>query len=285
MLLKSIYRIIHYKYSLINKNYYNEIMKIYLRLIYFLKYKNSDMFNDVNIETTTACNRRCENCPNSIYDRSLPQNEKLLPEELFKRIIDDLRAIKFTGRISPHSFGEPLMDKRLEILMKYAHEYLPKAKLEIYTNGDLLDINILNNLYDAGVKNYVITLYGNQKEVEANEKRMTDLKKYIKENKKEISMEINKFSNRLNLSNRGGIIKIHKNTKTIACQAYNNPLVINYKGDVVLCCNDYFGQITFGNIENNSLLEIWSKKSFKTIRKEVRENLFRLDICQRCIAY
>ena len=284
MLLERFHSVTTNNYSFIISHLRNEMMKIVLRIFDLIKYRNSDMFNDVNIETTSFCNRRCDNCPNSIFNRSLQKNEKLLAEELFKKIIDDLKSIKFTGRISPHSFNEPLLDKRLVRLMKYAHNALPKAKLVIYTNGDFLDIIIMNDLYKAGVKSYVITLYGTHNEIEKNEKRMFDLKKYIKEKKMNISLEINNFSSRSNLSNRGGLINVKNISKTLACQSFTNPLVVNCEGDVILCCNDYLGQETFGNVEKESLLNIWNSERFKIIRKDVRNDLFNLNICKKCTA-
>ena len=42
----------------------------------FIKYGTADMFDDIDIETTTFCNRRCSYCPNSLFDRGLKENEK-----------------------------------------------------------------------------------------------------------------------------------------------------------------------------------------------------------------
>jgi GTP 3',8-cyclase len=283
MLINSIYRKIPYKYSISIKNLYHKLLKLYLKTFYVLKYKNMDMFNDVNIETTTLCNRRCDYCPNSIYDRSLKQNEKLMSEAVFTKIIDDLKKIKFCGRLSPHLFGEPLLDKRMVKLMKYAHDNLPKTKLVIYTNGDLLSNKLLEDLYKAGVKNYVVALHGNGLENEANSLRICNIKKQIHKSMKSIKIDLIKFHKNMYLSNRGGLVKGHKVTDTMLCQYANNPLVINYKGDVLLCCNDYFGKVVFGNIENESLLTIWNKEGFKKIRKEVKKKIFKLDICKTCI--
>ena len=282
MLLKNIYRIIPREHAILFKDGYHLILKQYLKLFYLLKYGKTDMFNDINVETITSCNRRCEYCPNSIFDRSLKQNEELMHEELFKNIIDNLKSINFTGRISPHFYGEPLLDRRLMNLMKYAYDTLPRAKLVIYTNGDLLDLNTLKNLYEVGVRDYVITLHGeNTKEL--NKNRIINLKNDMRKNRMGVHINFIEINYNSWLSNRGGLVKIKNVSKNIHCQDSTNPLVINYKGDVLLCCNDYLGRVKFGNVTEHSLLEIWDRESFKKVRKEIKNKIFKLDICKKCV--
>ena len=127
MLLKSNYCGFHHEYLRVLRGIYYSLAKAYQRSFFVVKYGNPDMFNDIIIETTTQCNRRCGYCPNSVYDRSLKHNSHLMSEHLFMKIINDLKEMRFAGRISPHFYGEPLLDKRLYRLMKYAHDTLPKA--------------------------------------------------------------------------------------------------------------------------------------------------------------
>jgi radical SAM protein with 4Fe4S-binding SPASM domain len=283
MLLRTIYRKIPFEYAIVLKEVYRWLYKIYLKLFNFFKYGNSDMFNNINIETTTCCNRRCSYCPNSIYERSLKKNENLMSEEMYIKIINDLKKIKFTGRISPHFFGEPLIDERLVRLMKFTHDILPKVKLVIFSNADPLDTNLLEKLYNVGVSRYVITLHGNEKHKEKIRNKINDLKKFVKINKLHIDFNLINFTEKTKLSNRGGLVKIKETTKKCSYQNPTNPLVINYKGDVLLCCNDYFGSICFGNITTDYLLDIWNRDEFKKIRKEISRKIFKLDICKKCL--
>ena len=116
-----------------------------------------DIIHDINMETSTVCNRRCSYCPNSIYDRGLEKNKKDMPFWLFKKIIDELSEINFEGRLSPHFFNEPLLDERIFTLIKYAITKLPKARIVLYTNGDFLTPITYNALIEAGVSGFVIT--------------------------------------------------------------------------------------------------------------------------------
>ncbi|MBU1121026.1 radical SAM protein, partial [Candidatus Micrarchaeota archaeon] len=101
----------------------------------FLRYKTLDMFDAVEIETNTECNRKCVNCPNFLFERE----KGLMETNLYKKIINELSETKYNGRLSPHFYNEPLLDKRLLLLMSYTRDKLPEAFICVYTNGDLLD--------------------------------------------------------------------------------------------------------------------------------------------------
>jgi len=281
MFFNRVYRNITNKTSILS-NAKIILLKTYLKLYYILKYGNTDMFNDINIETTTLCNRRCKYCPNSIFERSLEKNEKFMPEHVFRKIINDLKCIHFTGRISPHLYGEPLLDKRIVSLMRYAHEVLPKATLEMYTNGDFLNIEIIESLYEAGVHNYAISLHGNKKERDASRKRISYFIQYFKNEQKCISIDFIDLDSKYNFSNRGGLIRVKNESRQIRCKEPTNPLVINYRGDVLLCCNDYLDKVTFGNVMTETLINIWNSNSFKSTRNRNRKNNYILDICKKC---
>ena len=72
---------------------------IFRNLYKLLSHGTVDMFDGISIETTTYCNRRCSYCPNSTFDRGEKKNEKLMEVWLFKKIIDELRDIKYKSII------------------------------------------------------------------------------------------------------------------------------------------------------------------------------------------
>ncbi|VVB86493.1 Coenzyme PQQ synthesis protein E [uncultured archaeon] len=242
-----------------------------------IKYGTFDFFDDVNIEINTSCNRRCEYCPNSVYDRGLLKNEKLMNEEIFKKIINQLAEIKFDGRISPHFYGEPLLDKRIITFVKFIREKLPKSKISIYSNGDFLTVEKYEELVHAGVNLFVITQHS--KEMNKNIK---ELFKYLKNNRsKKIIYE--KITSATPLYNRGGLVKPIKMNYKPRCSLFDNPLIIDHAGNVLLCCNDYHSSIKFGNINEKNLLEIWNSTFYKEIRKQIKNYDHKLDICQKCV--
>lgn len=282
MIKKIIYRNLPPAYASFLKRAYHFFLGFHVNSYNYLKHNTTDMFNALNIETTTYCNRRCYYCPNSLSDRGLKENERYMQEDLFKKIIDELAGMDFRGRISPHLYGEPLLDKRLPALIGYAHDKLPRARLEIYTNGDFLDIGMLDRLYEAGVQHYYVTLHGTGKEQKEGKKRIDKLEQYIKKAKRKIKIDLLILGKENPLSTRAGLVKVNITKKTPICLFYNSPLAINYQGDVVLCCEDYLGEVVLGNLENENLMDIWNKKNFKDIRRQLRKSVYKLNICKRC---
>ncbi|PID51799.1 MAG: hypothetical protein CR972_05305, partial [Candidatus Moraniibacteriota bacterium] len=131
---------------------------IKMKMLY--KYHTTDFFNDIDIEVNSSCNRRCAYCPNSISDRGAIKNERLMPVDVYKKIIDELAELDFTGRLSPIFYGEPLLRKDLADLMRYTCQKMPRAHIKMTTNGDLLTVERYLELVDAGVKKFLITQHG-----------------------------------------------------------------------------------------------------------------------------
>src|SRR5689334_10289174 len=90
------------------------------------------MFRAVEIEVNSMCNRKCVYCPN-VSDKRPPG---YMDDRLFNKIIDELGAIDFDGRLSYHFYGEPLLDKRLPGFIERSKQRVPHSHTEIYSNGD-----------------------------------------------------------------------------------------------------------------------------------------------------
>jgi radical SAM protein with 4Fe4S-binding SPASM domain len=247
------------------------------RLKLFLKHWSFDNFYMIIIETTTSCNRRCSYCPNSLYSRE----QKLMDFNLFKKIISDLQKTDYNGIIAPHLQGEPLLDNRMPELISYAKEKLPHAAFHIYTNGDFLTKETFDKLVTSGVNKFCVTEHENKKSPQF-------LSWYEKatfaDKRKIIFKKINQDSR---LSNKGGLIKVKKNTiKPIGnrCLLGGFMFTINVDGECLLCSNDFFGQYSFGNVKDKSIMEIWNDKKYKKIRRDLNRGKFNLDICKKCFS-
>jgi len=264
------------------KNLYFDyfVFPIY-RLKYKLHYNTFDFFSSIAIETTTYCNLRCKNCPNSIYERGILKNKKLMPMFLFKKIINELAEINYCGEILLHFYGEPLTDARLPLLVSYAKQKIPKAKIHINTNGFLLTPDIYKKLIHLGIEEFLITQYG--KEMPNNVKKVVD---YLKTRpKKENKIKYRILGEDILLSNRGGELKIDNSVdyERPICLYPNTAVHIDYQGNLVLCCNDYHSSITFGNLNKENLVDIWNKENYKNLRKQLRKKIFKLPICRKCV--
>ena len=252
----------------------NKVGAFYYRLLNIFRHGTSDFFYIVEVETTTACNLRCSYCPNSKFTRSLPENKKDMKLELYHKIVDELAGLKYKGRFSLHFYGEPLMDKKLPELVAYAKEKLKNANIVLFTNGELLTINKYNELTNAGIQKFVVTQH-----LAKESNNIKNVLAYRKINgTKSVILEYNKLKKK-DMTNRGGLVNIHQKRMKYCTLASDN-LVIDYNGNVVLCCNDYLSSVKFGNINDEKIIDVWNKKFYKKIRYELRKGIFNLDICK-----
>ena len=196
-----------------------------------------------------------------------------MPFEIFKKAIDDLSAIDYSGRISPHFFGEPLLDNRLPELMAYARKKLPKSEIVIHTNGIRLTKEKYDACMSAGVTGFLVT-----KHTKAMPKNIVDIvdSKYAAHG----TLKVRTIDS-LTLFNRGGSVKPVKERKMKKCFYLSDEISITHTGNVV-CTNDFSETHVFGNVTHSNLLDIWNDTEFRKIRKEVRTGEFNLDMCKKC---
>ena len=66
------------------------------------------------------------------------------------------------------------------------------------------------------------------------------------------------------------------------CRALDTHVAILHDGRVVACCLDYSGQITLGNITNQSLIEILNSSVSKDLREGFEKHELHHPLCQSC---
>ena len=66
------------------------------------------------------------------------------------------------------------------------------------------------------------------------------------------------------------------------CRALDTHVAILHDGRVVACCLDYSGQITLGNIAEQSLAEILELPTAKNLREGFEKHELRHPLCQSC---
>lgn len=246
------------------------------RIIASLRYEIFNIFSVISIETFSACNRRCSYCPNSKFDRGLIKNSKTLKTELFYKIINELVELKWFGQIQLNFYNEPLMDERLPELVKYTRLKLPACSIEIYTNGDFLTVDLYKKLVESGVTDLII--------MEHSERRTDDIDKLLQYRKLNGDDHVKVLCKKMEvIDSRGGLIKLSgEENKVKNCLWPVHNFIVNYEGEAVLCCNDYLNTVKLGNLENEKLIDIWNKISYKQLRNELRKGIFRYEICKKC---
>jgi MoaA/NifB/PqqE/SkfB family radical SAM enzyme len=100
---------------------------------------------DLNLEATNLCNQNCIQC----YRHQVkPFNPGRLSFPDFRRIVDQfpyLTSLSLTG------FGEPLLNKELPEMVRYARRGRPYLRVLIYSNGEFLEPGTCEALVRAGL--------------------------------------------------------------------------------------------------------------------------------------
>ncbi|MBI3956646.1 MAG: radical SAM protein [Candidatus Kerfeldbacteria bacterium] len=235
-------------------------------------YGRTDIFTALDIETNARCNLQCSYCPVSEFDRG----NHYMPDQLFRKIIDDLAAFPFTykGRLSPHFYGDPLIDVRLPELMRYAHQKLPQAKIIIHTNGIKLTVANYRELVAAGITGFLITRH-----MRHLPKPVLDILQDEPGAKKYITVQT---LDKVGLFNRGGNKPVKTPHVSKSCYYVSDEIAVDYRGYVV-CTNDFFVREAFGNVNERSLGAIWWDPEFVSVRQRLRNGDQCLTHCRESL--
>lgn len=259
------------KQDLIKGSFVRYFIKDYFKKYLLLQHKRLGLFTSTNIETFGYCNRKCSFCFNN---EKFPDREVgIMSIDVWQKIVNELSIIKFAGRLAPYFFGEPLLDKRILELISYARKKCPYSFIQINSNGDILKEHFLLSLIKNGLDRIHITNYD---DVENN-----NLLKLSK--KYPYHVDYRAWEN-ISLVNRAGKI-FDKENRNInkPCMRPSNQLVINWKGNVLLCCQDYYEEYILGNVKDESIQKIWYSVQFQKYRKILKAgNRKAIDICKNC---
>ncbi len=246
-------------------------------------FENPPLFQYIEIETINRCNGHCSFCPVNVTE---PQRKfAKMNEELFIRIIKELARLKFAGRLALFSNNEPFLDNRIIDFAKITRENLPDCYIELYTNGSLLNEKNITDIapYISGM---VIDNYSDAGEFTYNLERLEIFCRKHQELREKIVFAMRKENEVLtsrggeapNIRARGGV-KVPR----AACFYPFKQIVIRPDGKCSLCCNDALGKYTLGDLNTQSLLDIWRSKKYDKIRQEMKNHGRRnLKLCNRC---
>lgn len=93
-----------------------------------------DQPHEVSLETLTLCNAACTFCPYPTLER---QGTKM-SDELIDRLIGEMSTWEVPFYFSPFKVNEPLLDKRLIPICQKVNERVPLARIRIFSNGQAL---------------------------------------------------------------------------------------------------------------------------------------------------
>lgn len=253
--------------------------------------------NEMRFEVATKCNYKCVICPH----HKLIRAKEIMSTELFKQVFD--RIVEETDQYTTLTFpgmGEPLLDHDITEKIRYAKQRRPDLQVMILTNGSVLTPKKFQEFEALGVTSVRVSFYGNTPEtyreimginsknmfsrVESNLLEISRIKKTTKllitmnviDEKYDVVSEewINFWKDKVDLlevwkpHNWGTSMNLRRvqEEKLDTCgRPFQGPLQIQVDGTVNMCCFDYDGHTTMGDLRTQSLNEIFSSPLFKKI--------------------
>ncbi len=234
----------------------------------------------VSLETRTICNGRCAFCAAAVQNNS--RQDHRMSDEVFKRCIDELSSIRFSGRVAFFVNNEPLLDEKIAERVAYARTKLPEAFLQISTNGIRLDSAIANDLFIAGLDEMIVNCYVTDSRIPDHvSKAVADLPDSFRH---KTSVHIRDAE--MKIANRAGSspnVEALVRPMPAFCTFPFTQINVIYDGTVSLCCQDMMAKEVMGNVMESGLLGVWFGERFK----EIRQSLLRYDrsctgLCEAC---
>ncbi len=267
----------------------------------------------VDVEISSTCDLSCPMCYTTTEEYKLKVNRGLMDFELFKKIIDEcaknnLYSIRLSLR------GEPFIHPKIFDMIKYAKEKGIKEVASL-THGGKLNEEKFEKLVDLGLDWLTISFDGIG---ETYEKIRYPLKfdeavqkiKCYQEIKKQkgvtkplikvqtvwpaISKDPQKFYDIFNpitdqVASNPLIDYLQHDTNIVyeenfTCPQLFNRLVIGSDGSVLLCANDEMGAYKVGNVNEDSIFNIWHGKKLTEAREiHIRHmGTKEINICKHC---
>ena len=272
----------------------------------------------VFIEPTNICNFRCEMCPHQMKDyASQAGYHQLMDLKLFNKLITEIAAFGGCKVIRLFFDGESLIHPDIGYMMRTAKSVADRV--ELLTNGSLLTAEKAQSIIDAKVDYVRVSIYGVSQE---NHERVTGNKNHkfnvnmIRDNVARLHrmrtnqdasvpfIAVNMLHNVELEALRAAYAEIVDDVSTaplhswgsdfvnisnligsskMACPSPFYILVIRADGSVVPCCVAWSKELIMGNVNSNTLLEIWNGEKFEALRKaHLHGNRQSVSGCKDC---
>lgn len=234
----------------------------------------------VEIETINRCNGICPFCP--VNRRADIRKTEKMPEERFTKICNDLKEMGYRNAVSLSSNNEPFLDGRIVELAEIARSILPDNTLFLYTNGSLLDREKVKRIIKS-LSYMIIDNYNDDFEINENIKDIAELCNEDEEINRKVQIHLRK-QNEVMYSRGGQAPNRQENLKlrTYPCLLPYTMMTIRPSGLCSLCCNDAYGKMTLGDVNRESIKDIWCSDTYIKIREMIKNNITDIELCKYC---
>jgi len=204
--------------------------------------------------------------------------------DLVKKIAYDLGNLQYKGAVVLCGYGEPLLHPQIvEVVqaLRAGGDY----RIEVVTNGDFLGPAMIHHLINAGVNYFVVSLYDGPHQIEKIKKNFADVKYgdeyYLLRDR--WHSEVDQFG--LKLTNRGGTVSIGPQEDVDThrpCYYLTYQMQVDWNGDVILCPQDWYKRLRFGNLNIDSMFAVWTSKRMQKRRQQLIDGKRIEHPCSQC---
>lgn len=270
----------------------------------------------VDLELASKCNLTCPMCP-TITDEFLdkrvtPFKGGLMDYELVTKIIDEVAGSVFSLRLS--WIGESTLHPKLVDAVKYAKDAgIPEVSF--LTNGTKLHLGYMKKLISAGLDHMTISIDGMGEvynsiraplKFDETLKKLRDLREYMNTNeiekpllkiqgiwpaiKEDPELYYDTFKPLVDLIAFNPLIDyLHKDVQIeyvddFYCPQPYQRIVIGASGKATMCSCDDFQDVEIGDVNHESIYDIWHGTKFDAIRKQhqMKDGFLKIHPCKRC---
>lgn len=282
---------------------------------YPISRKVSEFPVHVCIEPTAICNLRCIMCFQ--IDKSFSQNKEYIgymDMNLFNNLVDQISANNCKA-VTLASRGEPTLHKNFDTMLKKLHKE-NIFDVKINTNATVLTEKLIHSILSYNVAVVVFSVDACNKETYERIRVKGKFDRVLKNIKKFNEIRKNDYPNSVTQTRISGValentqnpiemrdyweehvdqVSIRREIprwdsygneihgKEGICNLLYERLYVWFDGTCVPCDFDYKSYLNLGNVNENTIKEIWHGKPYNKIRKtHVSKNRKCLEPCNRC---
>ena len=265
----------------------------------------------IQLECTNVCNADCCFCPYSKMRRP----KGTMSMNLFCRIIDEATSIPLIDHITITGLGEPLLDRFLIDRIRYVRKKMPGVLLDLYTNGTFLRPEMVDDLHRAGLSVLYVSLNAVTRDRRLQVMKLDDFDQVTRSTeyaltkpgwrvivKGIVSKDLMEAGDNEAFTARWGgpftgsgnaFLHLEGNwagatwpmrlKPTEPCARALNQIMVLWDGRVSLCCFDSEGDCTLGDLNHQTIREVFNGQPALGIREaHIQGRRQELKLCNGC---
>lgn len=266
----------------------------------------------VDLELASVCNLKCPMCYTISPEFRKMVNVKLMDFDLFKKVIDEIGGKVPALRLSLR--GEATLHKKFAECIEYAKSNGIK-EVSTLTHGGKLDIEFFDKIVKAGIDWITVSIDGMGEQYEKVRKplkfndivaKLTEIANYKKENnvhrpvikiqgiwpalKHNPQEYYDTFRDISDLIAFNPLIDYLDRDEDIAfmdsfsCPQQYQRLVVGADGLVMKCSNDEENQEVVGDLNSQTVHEVWHGDKMNAVREMHKDNkgFMNSEVCKKC---